>query len=132
MKQFALIAFVLIAAPIQGGQEPAQPPPTAPAATQAGNAEQGKKLFVSYGCYQCHGYEAQGSSATGPRLGPRPIAFAGFVKYVRQPTGQMPPYTMKVASDSDLADIYAFVAARPTPPPLQSIPLLTSEISAPR
>ena len=48
------------------------------AAAPAGNAEDGRKLFVSYGCYQCHGYEAQGSSATGPRLGPRPIAFAAF------------------------------------------------------
>ena len=81
----------------------------------AGNPEEGKKLFVSYGCYQCHGYEAQGSNATGPRLGPRPIAFAAFSRYVRQPTGQMPPYTTKVVSDADMANIYAFVAARPAP-----------------
>ena len=71
---------------------------------------------MSYGCYQCHGYEAQGSNATGPRLGPRPIAFAAFSRYVRQPTNQMPPYTTKVVSDADLANIYAFVQARPTPP----------------
>jgi len=97
--------------------------PTPPAnATPAGNAETGKKLFVSYGCYQCHGYEAQGSSATGPRLGPRPIAFAAFSRYVRQPTGQMPPYTAKVVSDADLANIYAFVQARPAP--ATNVPLL--------
>jgi len=103
-------------------QTPALPRPAT--AAPAGNAEAGKKLYVSYGCYQCHGYEAQGSSATGPRLGPRPIAFAAFSRYVRQPTGQMPPYTTKVASDTDLANIYAFVQARPAPPPVQSIPLL--------
>src|SRR6266540_157164 len=97
---------------------------TAPAAAPAGNADAGKKLFVSYGCYQCHGYEAQGSSATGPRLGPRPIAFAAFARYVRQPTGQMPPYTAKVVSEADLANVYAFIQARPTPPSVQSIPLL--------
>jgi ubiquinol-cytochrome c reductase cytochrome c subunit len=97
------------------------PAPTANA-TPAGNAETGKKLFVSYGCYQCHGYEAQGSSATGPRLGPRPIAFAAFSRYVRQPTGQMPPYTAKVVSDDDLANIYAFVQARPAP--ATNVPLL--------
>ena len=90
----------------------------------AGNSNNGKKLFVSYGCYQCHGYEAQGSSATGPRLGPRPIAFAQVSKYVRAPTGQMPPYTTKVLADSDLADIYAFLQARPQPPAVDSIPLL--------
>ena len=67
------------------------------------------------GCYQCHGYEAQGSSSTGPRLGPRPIAFAAFSRYVRQPTGQMPPYTAKVVSDAELANIYAFVRSRPEP-----------------
>jgi mono/diheme cytochrome c family protein len=39
----------------------------------AGNAANGRKLFVSFGCYQCHGYEAQGGAA-GPRLAPRPIA----------------------------------------------------------
>jgi ubiquinol-cytochrome c reductase cytochrome c subunit len=95
-----------------------------PAAGPAGNAEAGKKLYVSYGCYQCHGYEAQGSNATGPRLGPRPIAFAAFSRYVRQPTGQMPPYTVKVVSEADLTSIYAFVQSRPAPPSVQSIPIL--------
>jgi ubiquinol-cytochrome c reductase cytochrome c subunit len=84
----------------------------------------GRKLFVSYGCYQCHGYEAQGSSATGPRLGPKPIALASFTRYVRQPTGQMPPYTSKILSDVDMVDIYTFVQSRPAPPPVESLPLL--------
>ena len=87
-----------------------------------GDARNGKKLFAADGCYQCHGYEAQGSSATGPRLGPRPIAFAAFSRYVRQPTGQMPPYTGKVVPDADLANIYAFVQSRPEP--AKDIPLL--------
>jgi ubiquinol-cytochrome c reductase cytochrome c subunit len=100
----------------------AQTPASQPNAAAAGNAETGKKLYVSYGCYQCHGYEAQGSSATGPRLGPRPIAFAAFSRYVRQPTGQMPPYTVKVVSDADLTNIYAFVQSRPAP--ATNVPLL--------
>jgi cytochrome c553 len=36
----------------------------------------------------------------------------------------MPPYTAKVASDQDLADIRAFLATMPEPPPLKSIPIL--------
>jgi len=36
----------------------------------------------------------------------------------------MPPYTSKVVSDADLADIYAFLQARPQPPALDSIQLL--------
>ena len=94
--------------------------PTAPPA----NVDEGRKLYASYGCYQCHGYEGQGSSATGPRLGPRPLPLAAFSRYVRRPTGQMPPYTTKVVSDSDLAKIHAFLAARPAPPAIDSIPQL--------
>jgi len=109
------------ASPAQGQAAPA--PPSA-AEAPAGNAETGRKLFASDGCYQCHGYEAQGSTATGPRLGPRPISFARFSTYVRQPTGQMPPYTNRIVSDTDLAHIYAFLRALPEPPAAQSIPLL--------
>ena len=110
------LSLAIASAAAQGGaQRPANAAPP-------GNAEEGKKLFVADGCYQCHGYEAQGSSATGPRLGPRPIAFAAFSRYVRQPTGQMPPYTAKVVPDTDLANIYAYVQSRPEP--AKEIPLL--------
>jgi ubiquinol-cytochrome c reductase cytochrome c subunit len=131
MKSFAFVALAAAAYFIASAHTPAPAQTPAPAAQRpaaqpapAGNADQGRKLYVSYGCYQCHGYEAQGSSATGPRLGPRPIAWAAFTRYARQPIGQMPPYTTKVVSDTDLAHIYAFVQSRPAPPPLESIPLL--------
>jgi len=87
----------------------------------SGDAKNGKKLFAADGCYQCHGYEAQGATPTGPRLGPKPIAFAQFQKYVRQPSGQMPPYTIKSIPDKDLADIYAFLQSLPAPPSADSI-----------
>src|SRR5882672_3567926 len=93
-------------------------------AAPAGDAKNGRKLFAADGCYQCHGYEAQSATPTGPRLGPRPIAFAQFSKYVRNPTGQMPPYTIKSISDKDLSDIYAFLQSLPAPPSVDSVPLL--------
>jgi mono/diheme cytochrome c family protein len=96
----------------------------AQAPAPAGDAKNGKKLFAADGCYQCHGYEAQGATPTGPRLGPRPIAFAQFSKLVRQPIGQMPPYTVKSLPDKDLADIYAFLQSIPAPPDAASIPAL--------
>jgi len=89
----------------------------------AGNVQNGKRIFTTYGCYQCHGREAQGGAA-GPRLGPRPIAFAAFSLYVRQPTGQMPPYTITVVSDADLGDIYAYLISLPQPPKADTIPAL--------
>ena len=60
----------------------------------------------------------------GPRLGPNPIPQPRFVAYVRNPSGDMPPFTAKVISDDDLAKIYAFLQSRPAPPPVKDIPLL--------
>jgi mono/diheme cytochrome c family protein len=123
LQRFALLSTITLAlAAGVSAQNQAPAPPRPATAAPAGNAELGRKLYVSYGCYQCHGLEAQGSSATGPRLGPRPLPFAAFARYVRQPSNQMPPYTTKVASDLDLAHIYAFVLSRPVP--VSGIPLL--------
>jgi ubiquinol-cytochrome c reductase cytochrome c subunit len=79
-----------------------------------GDADRGKQTYTKVGCYQCHGREAQGAS-TGPRLGPNPIPLAQFTRYVRAPRAEMPPYTEKVLSDAELADIHAFVSSRPRP-----------------
>ena len=98
-------------------------PKTASAGEWKGDAENGKKLFAAYGCYECHGRQGAGAS-TGPRIGPPAITLAAVLRYVRAPTGQMPPYTAKVASDQDLADIYAYLKSFPTPPPAKDIPLL--------
>jgi mono/diheme cytochrome c family protein len=90
----------------------------------AGNAENGKKLYTNVGCYECHDREGQGGAGTGPRLAPSPIAFPKFVQHLRQPSSQMPPYTTKVLSDTEVADIYAFLQSIPKPPAASSIPLL--------
>ena len=113
----AALLFLLPAAgeaQAQGGAQAAAP---------AGNAEKGRQLFNTYGCWSCHGKEAQGGVA-GPRIGPNPPPFAGFTAYVRKPANQMPPFTDKVVSDADLADIYAFLRSLPQPRPAREIPLL--------
>ena len=114
MTRTLLAVFLLFSALPAFAQAPAAP---------AGNAEEGKKLFASVGCYQCHGYEAQGGSA-GPRLAPRPIPYAQLMKYVRHPTGEMPPFTEKTVKDAELTDIYAFLRSQPAPPDVDKIPLL--------
>lgn len=85
----------------------------AQAAGQA-DADHGKQIYMTIGCYQCHGREAQGAS-TGPRLGPDPLPLPQFIRAVRTPRNEMPPYTNRVLSDRDLADIHAYVASRPRP-----------------
>jgi len=92
------------------------------AQSPAGNVENGKRLYLKDGCYECHGYAGQGGA--GPRIAPRVLATEALIAYVRHPSGAMPPYTSKVASDADLTDIRAFLATIPAPPPLKSIPLL--------
>jgi mono/diheme cytochrome c family protein len=88
---------------------PPQAPPNAP--SPAGSADNGKRLFAAYGCFECHGDEASGGA--GPHLAPNPVPFSTFARYLRHPSGTMPPYTAKVASDQDLSDIYSFLKAVP-------------------
>jgi mono/diheme cytochrome c family protein len=92
-------------------------------AADATPSDSGAALYKKNGCYECHVNDAQGGPQ-GPRLGPNPIPLPRFVAYVRNPAGDMPPFTAKVISDQDLASIYAFLQARPTPPPVKDIPLL--------
>jgi len=92
-------------------------------ASLAQNAENGKRLFVRDGCYQCHGYAGQGSIA-GARLAPPVLNAQGIAKYIRRPTGGMPAFTDKVVSDQDVADIYAYLKTIPAPKPVKDIPLL--------
>ena len=131
MFRLLVVAFSLVLtglAAAQAPNPPASPAQPARAAAPAASSDEGRKLYVSYGCYQCHGIEAQGSSATGPRLGPRGLPQAAFIRYVRRPTGQMPLYTEKIVPTADLEKIYAYVSSRPAAKPLDSIPLLSEDV----
>jgi ubiquinol-cytochrome c reductase cytochrome c subunit len=88
----------------------------------SGNAENGRRIFFRDGCYQCHGWVAQGG--TGPHLTPPAIALPAMTAIVRKGVGGMPRYTSKVLSDSELADIHAYLETIKPPPPLSSITLL--------
>ncbi len=93
--------------------------------TPTGNAANGKALFTKIGCYECHGYAGQGGSA-GARIVPMPFNEQGMIRYVRRPTGEMPAYTDKSASDRELADIYAYLKSFPAAKKAKDIPLLDS------
>jgi mono/diheme cytochrome c family protein len=112
------LAAALFAIPIARAQQASDAPP-------AGNAENGKKLFMSDGCYECHGRMGQGAAQTGAaRIGPPQLSLEGFQSYVRKPANQMPPYTSKALPDQDLADIYAYLKSIPMPPKGKDVPLL--------
>jgi mono/diheme cytochrome c family protein len=91
-----------------------------------GNAQNGKQLFVKDGCYQCHGYSAQGAASTGPRLGPDSLPYDAFIRQLRTPANEMPPYEAAILSDANAADIYAFIGSVPKSPDPKSIQLLNN------
>jgi mono/diheme cytochrome c family protein len=93
------------------------------AKADAASAENGRGLFLKVGCYQCHGTEGQGGS-TGPRLAPDPMPFETLAAFVRTSSRQMPAFHVKVLSDADLADIYAYLQSIPKPPDVKSLPQL--------
>ena len=95
---------------------------TGSAAAQDGNAQTGRQLFESKGCYSCHGFVGQGSRE-GPRLTP-PLPFAAFIVQLRTPRAIMPPYEAALVTDSQAADIHAYLASQPKPPDPKSVKLL--------
>ena len=93
----------------------------------AASIDNGRKAFVQHGCWQCHGFEGQGSVATsgGKVIADTALPFDAFSSFVRTTNRAMPPFRAEVLSDADLADIYAYLESRPKPKPVQDIPLLS-------
>ena len=90
------------------------------------SADNGQTEFVKHGCWQCHGFQGQGSVASsgGRVIANTQLPFEAFKAYVRNPTGAMPPFHAEMISDSALADVYAYLESRPKPQPVKDIPLL--------
>jgi mono/diheme cytochrome c family protein len=93
-----------------------------------GNTANGKKLYLDYSCYACHGFSGQ--NGPGKRLVPMKMAQIAFTAYVRTPaTKQMPSYSAKVISDAQLGDIWSYIRTLPDSPEAKDIKLL-QEIKA--
>lgn len=110
------------------------PAPTSPV---SGNAVNGKKMYYSYGCYACHGYNGE----TGAR------AFVGrwghleteqsFLTFLRgranvapvTPSTQMPNFSAASLPDKDAKDIYAYIRTFKSSAP-KDIPTLDAIVTA--
>jgi mono/diheme cytochrome c family protein len=110
---FAVFAFLV------GGANAQEP--------SAGNAQQGKELYLKYSCYACHGYDGHGGA--GARIVPLPLTLTRFTAFVRSPR-RMPPYTDKVLSDAQAADLFAYIKSLPASPSADQIPLLKKIMDA--
>ena len=117
MHGFAGIAVVaLLVGSVAAAQAPA-----------AGSPQQGKELYLKYSCYACHGYDGHGGA--GARIVPLTMTVTRFAAYVHNPR-RMPPYTEKVLSDPQLADLFAYIKSLPASPAADQIPLLSRIIAA--
>jgi ubiquinol-cytochrome c reductase cytochrome c subunit len=76
------------------------------------------------GCFQCHGTVGQGGRVTGPRIARTELPFAAFLNQLRNPSNEMPPYEVKILSNGDAANIYAYLQSLPAPLAVKDIPLL--------
>ena len=94
----------------------------------AADADKGKIAFTKNGCWQCHGFEGQGSVATsnGRVIARTQLPLDAFKAFVRTTNGQMPPFREAVLSDQELDDIYAYLQSRPQPKAASDIPLLNN------
>jgi mono/diheme cytochrome c family protein len=93
-------------------------------ASSSGSADNGKRLFMRDGCYECHGISGQGA-LTGPRLAPNPIPAEAIMAYIRKPTGRMPPFSSHLVSDQDVTDIYTYLKSVPGPADVKNVPSFT-------
>ena len=111
----AVILAVLVAGPTPAV---AQEPPS------GSDTKLGQRLFRAIGCWECHGSAAQGGGTAGPRLAATALPYGAFLRQLRVPRNAMPPYEPKIVTDSEVADIFAYVRSIAEPKPAKDIPLL--------
>ncbi len=148
-KYYVLVALVALAVPFatvkgQGGGRGGRggaavtnvPEPTSPV---TGNPASGKALFLTYGCYACHGYNGE--------TGARPFVGRwgnlgteqGFLTFLRgranvaplAPSTSMPNFAESELSDKQAKDIYAYIRTfKSSAPALKDIPTLNAIVDA--
>lgn len=93
------------------------------ASASAASVDQGQASYVDHGCWGCHGFVGQGGT-TGPKLAPEPKPLEFFNAFIRHTPGRMPPYSEKILSNEDLANIHAYLKSIPGTKDYRTIPLL--------
>jgi mono/diheme cytochrome c family protein len=93
-------------------------------AAGGGDAANGKRLFMTYGCYECHGTTGAGGGVAGPKLAPDPLPFPGVKAKLRTASGRMPVFSEAVLKDAEIVDIYAYLQSIPAGRSAKEIDLL--------
>ena len=133
------VAAVMLNA--QGPGRAGAPPRNVPAPTSpvSGGAAAGKKLYYSYGCYACHGYN--GETGARPFVGRwgHLETEQSFLTFLRGrvnvaplvPSTSMPNFSEASLPDKDAKDIYAYIRSfKSSAPELKDVPAANAIIDA--
>lgn len=92
----------------------------------AGDAANGKRVFLADGCFLCHGRSGQGGAMNypAPALAGLELPADSFVAFLREAPNDMPAYSAGVLSDQEARDIHAFLRSLPGRKPAKDFPLL--------
>jgi mono/diheme cytochrome c family protein len=127
MKQSVTPLRWLVAAALAGAALASVGIAAAPAQdAAAGDANNGKRLYLADGCFECHGRAGQGGAMNyqTPALAQLELPVESFVAFLREAPNDMPAYSADVLSDKDAADIHAFLRSLPGRKPSKDFPLL--------
>ena len=91
----------------------------------AAEVEAGRQLYMTNGCYSCHGTVGQGGErGSGPRIAADPHPFEAFKALVRHPRELMPRLDVRFVNDEQLLSLHRYLASIPKGPSARDIPQL--------
>jgi len=96
------------------------------------DSSEGEKLYLSHGCYSCHGYNGTGRYPLANDISGIMTSEELFTMFLRlradlnpvSPSNSMPNYSKNVIDDSEAKQIYAYIKTfKDSPPQLEEIPI---------
>lgn len=96
------------------------------------DSSEGEKLYLSHGCYSCHGYNGTGRYPLANDISGIMTSEELFTMFLRlradlnpvSPSNSMPNYSKNVIDDSEAKQIYAYIKTfKDNPPKLEEIPI---------
>ena len=96
------------------------------------DSSEGEKLYLSHGCYSCHGYNGTGRYPLANDISGIMTSEELFTMFLRlradlnpvSPSNSMPNYSKNVIDDSEAKQIYAYIKTfKDSHPQLEEIPI---------
>lgn len=113
---FLLLFIASSCAPEKAGQPPtatsapspvARATPTVDIRQLTGELEEGRKLYISQGCVNCHG--GTGEGGTGSTLSGISRTLKEVQEQMRTPSGMMPSYGPEKITDEQIRVLYSYI-----------------------